>query len=75
MADDAIAVVTGGESGIGAACAKALGDAGARVAITFSSDATAADSAAKTLHRQSQLAKPCSEPGCAPAFEIAHWDG
>ena len=32
--DNAVAIVTGGESGIGAACAKALGDAGARVVIT-----------------------------------------
>jgi NAD(P)-dependent dehydrogenase (short-subunit alcohol dehydrogenase family) len=34
MFDNQIAIVTGGESGIGAACAKLLGDAGARVVIT-----------------------------------------
>ena len=42
MFDDSIAIVTGGESGIGAACAKALGDAGARVVITYFSDEAAA---------------------------------
>lgn len=42
MFDNAIAIVTGGESGIGAACAKALGDAGARVVITYFRDETAA---------------------------------
>ena len=33
--DNQVAIVTGGESGIGAACAKALGNAGARVVITY----------------------------------------
>ena len=42
MFDNAVAIVTGGESGIGAACAKALGDAGARVVITYYRDAAAA---------------------------------
>lgn len=42
MFDNAIAIVTGGESGIGAACAKALGDAGARVIITYFRDSAAA---------------------------------
>ena len=37
-----VAMVTGGESGIGAACAKALGQAGARVVITYFSDEAAA---------------------------------
>ena len=37
-----VAIVTGGESGIGAACAKALGEAGARVAITWFGDEAAA---------------------------------
>jgi glucose 1-dehydrogenase len=40
---DRVAVVTGGESGIGAACALALGLAGARVAITYFQDQAAAD--------------------------------
>ena len=42
MFDDSVAIVTGGESGIGAACAKALGDAGARVVITYFKDKAAA---------------------------------
>ncbi|MBJ6123371.1 SDR family oxidoreductase [Sphingomonas mollis] len=42
MADGAVAIVTGGESGIGAACAIALAAAGARVAITYFHDAAAA---------------------------------
>ena len=37
------AVVTGGESGIGAACVEALVAAGAKVALTFHSDSVAAD--------------------------------
>jgi len=43
MADPAIAIVTGGESGIGAACVQALAAAGARVAFTYHSDAAAAE--------------------------------
>lgn len=42
MFDNATAIVTGGESGIGAACAKALATGGARVAITYYKDAAAA---------------------------------
>lgn len=43
MFDNHVAVVTGGESGIGAACARALGDAGARVVITYFRDEAAAN--------------------------------
>ena len=43
MLNNSVAVVTGGESGIGAACAKALGEAGARVAITYFKDEAAAN--------------------------------
>lgn len=42
MFENQVAIVTGGESGIGAACAKALGQAGARVVITYFRDADAA---------------------------------
>jgi len=38
-----LAVVTGGESGIGAACALRMAQAGADVAITYFRDAAAAD--------------------------------
>ncbi len=43
MANEPIAVVTGGESGIGAACVHALADAGARVMFTYFRDRDAAD--------------------------------
>ena len=43
MFEHNIAIVTGGESGIGAACALALGAAGARVAITYFRDQAAAE--------------------------------
>lgn len=40
--DDKVGIVTGGESGIGASCALALGKAGARVVITYFKDEAAA---------------------------------
>ncbi|MEG3125920.1 SDR family NAD(P)-dependent oxidoreductase [Sphingomonas sp. GB1N7] len=43
MFDSAVAIVTGGESGIGAACATKLRAAGARVAITYYRDVAAAE--------------------------------
>lgn len=43
MFEDQVAIVTGGESGIGAACALALGAAGARVGITYFEDRDAAE--------------------------------
>jgi glucose 1-dehydrogenase len=43
MLQDQVAIVTGGESGIGAACAKALGQAGARVVVTYYKDKAAAE--------------------------------
>jgi glucose 1-dehydrogenase len=42
LLDGRIALVTGGESGIGAACAEALGAAGADVAVLYYEDADAA---------------------------------
>lgn len=44
-----IALVTGGESGIGAACAIALGAAGASVAVMYYADATAAGGVRGTI--------------------------
>lgn len=49
MFQDSVAVVTGGESGIGAACAKALGRAGARVAITYFRDQAAANAVCASI--------------------------
>ncbi len=46
MSDDPIAIVTGGESGIGAACVTALAKAGARVVFTYFKDADAANAVA-----------------------------
>jgi len=42
MTDTPIAIVTGGESGIGAACVRALADSGARVVFTSVRDETSA---------------------------------
>ncbi|RZM31635.1 MAG: glucose 1-dehydrogenase [Sphingomonas sp.] len=47
--NDQVAIVTGGESGIGAACAKALGEAGARVVITYFKDAAAAQAVCEAI--------------------------
>ncbi len=47
--DDQVVIVTGGESGIGAACAKTLGDSGARVVITYFKDAAAAHAVCATI--------------------------
>lgn len=45
------AVVTGGESGIGKACALALARAGARVALTYFADAAAGEAVAAEIER------------------------
>jgi len=49
MFDTKIAIVTGGESGIGAACAQALGNAGARVVITYFEDVAAAQAVCASI--------------------------
>lgn len=49
MFEDQVAVITGGESGIGAACARALGEAGARVVITYFRDRAAAEAVCESI--------------------------
>jgi glucose 1-dehydrogenase len=49
MFEDRVAIVTGGESGIGAACARALGAAGARVALTYFRDEAAANAVCASI--------------------------
>ncbi|MBA2935189.1 SDR family oxidoreductase [Sphingomonas sp. CGMCC 1.13654] len=49
MFDNKIAIVTGGESGVGAACARALSAAGARVVITYFKDADAANTVCRSI--------------------------
>ena len=49
MFENRVAVVTGGESGIGAACARALGAAGARVLLTYFKDAAAAQAVCEAI--------------------------
>lgn len=44
-----VALVTGGDSGIGAACARALGEAGADVAILYHSDEDGAQQTARAI--------------------------
>lgn len=54
MFNDSIAIVTGGESGIGAACAKALGDGGARVVMTYFRDEAAAKQVCASIGDESR---------------------
>lgn len=49
MFDNRIAIVTGGESGIGAACAQTLGKAGARVVITYFKNVQAAKAVCRAI--------------------------
>jgi glucose 1-dehydrogenase len=72
------AVVTGGESGIGAACVAALVAAGARVALTFHSDRVAAEAvvarcggAARALAVQTDVADEAAVERLFAAAELA----
>jgi glucose 1-dehydrogenase len=56
MFEKQTAIVTGGESGIGAACAKALGDAGAQVVITYFHDRAAAEATCATIGHHRAIA-------------------
>jgi glucose 1-dehydrogenase len=71
---DRIAVVTGGESGIGAACVTALAAAGADVAVLFHQDEVQGEASAKAvqvLGRKSAAirADVSSEPDVEKAFD------
>lgn len=69
-------VVTGGESGIGAACSQAFGETGDRVAIFYHSDRTGADAVAERVRSAGgeALAVQCSvddEASVEAAFTAA----
>jgi len=73
-------VVTGGESGIGAACAEAFGAIGDKVAILYHSDAEAAEAVAKAARKaggsavivQCNVDDEASVEAAFGAFEAAH---
>ncbi len=69
MFEDQIAIVTGGESGIGAACAKALGAAGARVVITYFRDSVAADAVCAAIGDGSRAIAVRADVGDEAAVE------
>lgn len=69
MFNDRIAIVTGGESGIGAACAKALGDAGARVVITYFKNAEAANGVCRSIGDDSRAIAVQADVGDEAAVE------
>ena len=54
--DGRIALVTGGDSGIGAACAIKLAAAGADVALTYLDDRARADSTAEAIRQEGRRA-------------------
>ena len=75
MFQDSVVIVTGGESGIGAACAKALGKAGARVAITYFRDEAAAKAVCSAIGDESKAIFVQTDVGdegaVAKLFEMA----
>src|SRR5689334_23249040 len=69
-----VAVVTGAESGIGAACAKALGAAGAAVGVLYYKDADAAEHTVQAIAAAGSkafaiAADVCSEAAVEAAFD------
>ena len=69
MFEDQVAIVTGGESGIGAACAKALGAGGARVVITYFRDSAAADAVCAAIGDGSRAIAVQADVGDEAAVE------
>lgn len=69
MFEDQVAIVTGGESGIGAACAQALGSAGARVVITFFRDGAAAEAVCAAIGDASRAIAVQADVGDEVAVE------
>lgn len=84
MTDNPIAIVTGGESGIGAACVRALADGGARIVFTYFRDEAAAKEvqsdaggAANALPVQCDVADEAAVEAlfakCSEAFGTPTW--
>jgi glucose 1-dehydrogenase len=69
MFEGKIAIVTGGESGIGAACAQALGAAGARVVITYFRDEAAANAVCAAIGDASRAIAVQADVGDEAAVE------
>lgn len=72
-----VAVVTGAESGIGAACATALGAAGATVAVLYYEDVDAAENTVQSIAAAGSTgfavaADVCSETSIEAAFDATH---
>lgn len=65
--DGKVALVTGGSRGIGRACAQALAQAGARVALNFVSHSEAADEAVRSITEQGGEAKAFQADVAKPA--------
>ena len=53
-----VALVTGGDGGIGAECSRVLAAAGARVAINYRMEAAAADDLCEQIHQDGGRATP-----------------
>ena len=79
MLDGRLALVTGGSKGLGAATARLFAEAGARVVVTFGSDAEAADRLIASLpgagHRASRTPAKIPAKSKALAAAIATTEG
>jgi len=65
MLDGRVALVTGGSKGLGAATARLFAQAGARVVVTFGSDAQAADRLIASLPGTGPQSQPHADTGYA----------